>query len=84
MSGLAEATIRAIAYCPGRMLLTSEELRWTSLLVRITEFAVSMDAVETSLESVGERATSLEQQYMRRLERRSLHLRVSSAGRRSR
>jgi AraC family transcriptional regulator len=45
MSGLAGATIRAS--CPGKMLLTSEGLGWTSLLVRITEFAVSVDDFES-------------------------------------
>lgn len=45
MSGLAEATIRATRSCPGKMLLTSEGLGWTSLLVRITEFADSVDVI---------------------------------------
>ena len=47
MSGIAEATMRATAYCAGKTLLTSEGLGWTSLLVRISEFAASMDAFET-------------------------------------
>jgi AraC family transcriptional regulator len=47
MSGFAEATIRAAASCPGKTLLTSEGLGWTSLLVRVTEFPASMDAFET-------------------------------------
>jgi AraC family transcriptional regulator len=47
MSGIAEATIRATASCAGKTLLTSEGLGWTSLLVRISELAVSMDDFET-------------------------------------
>ena len=47
MSCLAEGTFRATAYCAGKTLLTSEGLGWTSLLVRISEFAASMDAFET-------------------------------------
>ena len=47
MSGFAEATIRATASCVGRTLLTSEGLGWTSLAVRIREFAASMDPFET-------------------------------------
>jgi len=47
VSGFAEATIRATASCVGRTLLTSEGLGWTSLAVRIREFAASMDPFET-------------------------------------
>jgi len=47
MNGLAEATIRAAGSCPGKTLLTSKGLGWTSLLVNITEFAASIDAFET-------------------------------------
>ena len=47
MSGLAEATIRATASCPGKTLLGSEGLGWTSLLVHITEFAASIGPLET-------------------------------------
>jgi hypothetical protein len=47
VSGITEATIRATAYCAGKTLLTREGLGWTSLLVRISEFAASMDAFET-------------------------------------
>jgi AraC family transcriptional regulator len=47
MSGLAAATIRATASCVGKPLLSSEGLGWTSLLVRISEFAASADDFET-------------------------------------
>ena len=47
MSGLAEATIRATVSCPGKTLLTSEGLGWTSLLVRVSELDVLMDDFET-------------------------------------
>jgi hypothetical protein len=47
VSGFAEATIRATASCAGKTLLTSDGLGWTSLLVRITEFAALMDPFET-------------------------------------
>ena len=68
MSCLAEGTFRATAYCAGKTLLTSEGLGWTSLLVRISEFAAAMDAFETPatpdprivllLNNAGEQATS--------------------------
>src|ERR1700722_10188365 len=47
MSGLAEATIRANASFPGKTLLTSEGLGWTSLLVQVYELPSSMDPFET-------------------------------------
>ena len=47
MSGLAEATIRAAGSCPGKTVLGSEGLGWTSLRVNFTEFAASIDAFET-------------------------------------
>jgi AraC family transcriptional regulator len=47
VSGFAEATIRATASCVGKTLLTSEGLGWTSLVVRIREFATAMDPFET-------------------------------------
>ena len=47
MSGFAEAAIRAAGSCAGKTLLTCEGLGWTLLLVRISEFAASMDAFET-------------------------------------
>jgi len=47
MSGLAEATIRAARYCPGKTLLTNAGLGWTSLRVNFTECAASIDPFET-------------------------------------
>jgi hypothetical protein len=47
VSCFAEGTFRATASCAGKTLLTSEGLGWASLLVRISEFAASMDAFET-------------------------------------
>jgi AraC family transcriptional regulator len=47
MSGLAEITIRATQSCPGKTVLGSEGLGWTSLLVHITEFAPSIGPLET-------------------------------------
>ena len=47
MSGLAEITIRATQSCPGKTVLGSEGLGWTSLLVHITEFAASIGPLET-------------------------------------
>jgi AraC family transcriptional regulator len=47
MSGLAEVTIRATQSCPGKTVLGSEGLGWTSLLVHITEFAASIGPLET-------------------------------------
>jgi AraC family transcriptional regulator len=47
MSGLAEVTIRATKSCPGKTVLGSEGLGWTSLLVHITEFAASIGPLET-------------------------------------
>ena len=47
MSGLSEVTIRAIRSCPGKTVLGSEGLGWTSLRVNFTEFAASIDAFET-------------------------------------
>jgi AraC family transcriptional regulator len=47
VSGFPEATIRATTSCAGKMLLTSEGLGWTSLLVRVREFGASMDSFET-------------------------------------
>jgi hypothetical protein len=47
MSGLAEITIRATQSCPGKTVLGSEGLGWTSLLVHITEFAASIGSLET-------------------------------------
>ena len=47
MSGLSEITVRAIRTCPGKTVLGSEGLGWTSLLVHITEFAASIEPLET-------------------------------------
>jgi AraC family transcriptional regulator len=47
VSGIAEVTIRANASLPGKTLLTSEGLGWTSLLVHVIELPSSMDPFET-------------------------------------
>jgi hypothetical protein len=46
VSCFAEGTFRATASCAGKRLLTSEGLGWASLLMRISEFAASMNAFE--------------------------------------
>jgi AraC family transcriptional regulator len=47
LSAFSEATIRATASCAGKTLLTGDGLGWTSLLVRVSEFATSLENFET-------------------------------------